>query len=285
MLDSKTHAIVDELLPLIRSFTSCEYGIAVGGAHAKGVADSESDLDIYLFTRGALKNSERESLTVRYSSKISDIVTWGNEEPFDQGGSDFYFDKTKIECWLRNSDNISNSVSECKEGIVKQELVRWTTTGFYNHCCLSDLKHMIPIEDPCEILLKWQTDIREYPPKLREAIIQKHLSGARFWPNNFHYKSAVERQDIVYTTGIIQQVIHNLIQVLFAVNRAYFPGDKKLEQALGKLDILPERFIERMITLIFPAEKASVETLRAQQHNLQQLLKDVEIIVYEALST
>jgi hypothetical protein len=279
MLSYDILTIVDELVPLIRRFAKSDYGIAVGGAHAKGTADVESDLDLYLFASSVLTNDERTQYTIQHSSNIRDIITWGVEVPFEQGGSDFYYKDIKIECWLRNSEFIESTISDCREGIVKQELVRWTTTGFFNHCCLSDLKNMIPIEDPAGILSRWQSGLSEYPPKMQETIINKHLSGARFWPHNFHYTSAVERQDVIYTTGIVQQVIHNMIQVLFAVNRTYFPGDKKLASALNHLDRLPDRFVERIQELMFPSEGVSVELLRKQQACLQQLMKDVEKIV------
>ena len=138
---------------------------------------------------------------------------------------------------------------------------------------------MIPVDDPFGILSAWQQVIDEYPPKMQAAIIEKHLSGARFWPNNFHYSSAVERQDIIYTTGIVQQVVHNLIQVLFAVNKCYFPGDKKLAKALNRLERVPAGFVEHIHELLFPAAPATREHLRQQQTALQQLLKDVEELV------
>ncbi len=271
--------MVQQLIPLLRQFATSEYGIAIGGAHAKGLADAESDLDIYLFASSILSNDERTRLTGGFSPDITDIVTWGVETPFEQGGSDFYYKGTKVECWLRCSEMIDTTIAECREGIIKQELVRWTTTGFYNHCCLSDLQHMIPVDDPFGLLARWQHGIAEYPPKMQAAIIEKHLAGARFWPHNFHYTSAVERQDIIYTTGIVQQVVHNLIQVLFALNKSYFPGDKKLAKALDRLDILPDGFVERIQALLLPGTPASVELLRQQQTALQQLQKDVDELV------
>ena len=49
MLDEKVMAKVEALLPLLRKFPCGDYGIAVGGAHAKKMDDSESDLDLYVF--------------------------------------------------------------------------------------------------------------------------------------------------------------------------------------------------------------------------------------------
>ncbi|MHB9034786.1 MAG: DUF4037 domain-containing protein, partial [Anaerolineae bacterium] len=119
-------------------------------------------------------------------------------------------------------------------------------------------------------------EIAVYPPKMREAIIKAHLSAARFWPHNFHYASAVERQDVIYTSGIVAQVVHNLIQVLFAINQTYFPGDKKLEAAMAHLGCIPSDCANRIKRLLWPGEACSAAVLRTQQQELQSLLRDVE---------
>ena len=279
MVDADMRSVVDGLMPLLRQFPRSEYGIAVGGAHAKGTADTESDLDIYVFSGSILSNAERTRLTNRFSPGIARTVSWGTDSPFVQAGTDFFHDHLKVECWLRCSDHIINTIAECEEGIIKRDFVTWTTTGFYNHCLLSDLKAMIPVDDPSGILAGWKRRIEVYPPKLRTAIIETHLQAARFWPANFHYTSAVKRKDVIYTSGIVQQVVHNLVQVLFAVNEVYFTGDKKLSYALGRLSKLPSCFVERIEQLLMPEQPMSVETLEDQQIQLQRLLEEVDAIV------
>ena len=46
----------------------------------------------------------------------------------------------------RGHEIIERAISECQQGIVKREFVTWTTTGFYNHCTLSDISAMIPVD-------------------------------------------------------------------------------------------------------------------------------------------
>ena len=284
MLSIEIRSVVDELIPLLAQLCLSEYGIAVGGAHAKGTDDNESDLDLYVFTSNAHKNVERSRLATLFSSDISDLISWGPDDPFVQGGTDFYYKGHKVECWLRNRELIDRTIADCRDGIVTREFVTWTTTGFYNHCALSDIKVMLPVADPAGILARWQGEIAVYPPKLQAAIIRTHLAASRFWPHNSHYTSAVERQDVIYTTGIVQQVVHNLIQVLFAVNQTYFPGDKKLASAIDHLARTPEHCVARICRLLLPEEHLSVALLRNQQAELQRLLKDVEALAAERMS-
>lgn len=59
MLPPRIAAIVDELVPLVRQFARTDYGIGVGGAHAKAAHDAASDLDLYLFTEAVAGGDER----------------------------------------------------------------------------------------------------------------------------------------------------------------------------------------------------------------------------------
>ena len=216
----------------------------MGGAHAKGVDDAESDIDLYVFGRQALSGEERTRLCEQPGCSVESVVSWGDTREFSQAGTDFRFRGRKIECWLRSIEYVSNIVAECKAGVVRHDFVTWTVMGFYNYCTLSDLNEMIPVDDPYGILARWKSEVSEYPWRLREAIIGGHMRAAKFWPDNFHYKSAIERRDVIYVTGIVQQVIANLIQVVFALNQAYFPGEKKLDVALSHLE-LEARFFHR----------------------------------------
>jgi hypothetical protein len=265
----------DILLPLLRQFSRGEYGIALGGAHAKGVDDAESDIDLYVFARDILPADERRRLCEAFGVDGASLTVWGDDAEFVQAGTDFYFQGYKIECWFRNISYIDGIIAECRAGIVKHSLLTWTVMGFYNHCTLSDLHNMRPIDDPHGILARWQSEVRVYPPKLREAIISRYTRAAQFWPDNFHYKSAVERADAIYTAGIVQQVIHNLIQVVFALNRTYFSGDKKLGIALNHLAIKPKHFTERIQRLLFPGAEPDPAMLNEQRQTLRALVQEV----------
>jgi len=272
-------AAVVDLVPLLRRFCRGPYGLALGGAHAKGVDDAQSDLDLYAFCDDIHPNAVRSEWACAHSARITAVVSWGDDTDPVNAGTDFEFDGLKTECWFRGVSAISRAVEECAAGTVRQDLVTWTVAGFYNHCCLSDLKAMVPLVDPHGLIAAWKEQVAVYPPNLRRAIVERHLGAARFWPGSFHYASAVERGDTIYTTGIVQQVLHNLIQVFFALNRIYFPGDKKLAAALGKLRHTPEGLVRTVTELMATPEASDIEALRAQRRGLQALLAATESLV------
>jgi hypothetical protein len=104
------------------------------------------------------------------------------------------------------------------------------------------------------------------------------------WPDNFHYRSAIERADAIYTSGIVQQVLQALVQVIFALNHEYFPGEKKLAQALGKLSVQPTACPVRLRALLFPGKDLSVNQLQEQRRELGALVTEVQqlVLIYGA---
>lgn len=281
MVTTPTLETANGLLALLRSFCTGACGIALGGAHAKGVDDPQSDLDLYVFARGILANAERDRLCRQFSDAIHAVTSWGNDAQFIQGGTDFYLGEQKVEVWFRQVDYIDGIIAECQQGIVKHDFVTWTVMGFFNHCTLSDLHKMVVLEDPSGILAAWQAQIAEYPPALRRRILDDYLGAAQFWPENFHYKSAVERGDRIYTAGIVQQVIQNLIQVLFAYNRVYFPGEKKLAAALDHLPAKPDDFTRRIQRVLFPQTAPEQACLAWQRAELVDLVNEVKTLVQQ----
>lgn len=275
------HSDVASLLSLVRLFADGDYGIALGGSYAKGIADEVSDLDIYLFAPVISPHEKRKAIATAYSTDIASLVCWDVGNPILQGGVDFRFHGRPIETWLRSTTLIDDAIEECRQGIVKRDMLTWTTTGFYNHCCLSDINVMITLEDPAGIIGRWKSEIAVYPPKLRHTIIEQHLDSARFWPWNPHYQSAVDRGDLIYVTGIVQQVVHNILQVLFALNETYFPGDKKLLQILNHLPVQPQHLGSRVNALLWPDTLATPQALKRQQSELQNLVHETTALVKE----
>jgi hypothetical protein len=77
-------------------------------------------------------------------------------------------------------------------------------------------------------------------------------------------------------------VVHNLIQVLFALNRVYFPGDKKLALALDHLEIAPLHASRRIADLLALEEGRNRDSLDCQRRELCALVQEVVALVARA---
>ncbi|ULH14015.1 DUF4037 domain-containing protein (plasmid) [Deinococcus sp. KNUC1210] len=94
---------------------------------------------------------------------------------------------------------------------------------------------------------------REYPETLAQAILARNvplLSGS------IHSFSAqvllgVQRHDLVIVNGVLAKVLDSYFDVLYALNRAYHPGNKRLLTLAADLPMVPTGFvagIERLLS-------------------------------------
>lgn len=271
--------LVRALLPTVRRFAAGpgDWGIAVGGSHAKGTADALSDVDVYLFAAAVLPAARRDAL-VRDALGLprGAVSSWGRNEPFEQGGTDFSFRGRRVECWLRSADWVAAEVEAARRGEIRRTYAAWATSGFFGHVALADLHAMRIVEDPRSLLAGWKAGVAVYPEPLRRALLERFTREAAFWPDNPHYRTAVERADSVYASGIVQQVVQALVQALFALNRVYFPGDKGLLHALDALPERPDALAGRVRALLFPGAEPDPALLEAQRRALAALVAEVE---------
>ncbi len=252
-----------------------ECAIALAGAHAKGVADAESDIDIFVFVDDLKPFDERKKIIKEFSDVGG--TPWVSEElnaPWG-GSMDFFYAETPIEVVVRYNSQIEKRINECLDGQFEIIPQTWTSNGYYSYIYLSELSFIKPIWDPQGLINEYQKRIASYPPKLKKAIIDCFFSRANTWINNFHYASAIKREDLLFTSPIVLHTILDLIQVIFALNEVYFTGDKKLENALSNLNYCPIDLLGN-VELLLSATR-SEEHLEAQRCVLQKIINDVRI--------
>jgi hypothetical protein len=270
--------IVAGLLPMLRTWVAGEYGIAIGGSYAKGSGDSLSDVDIYLFANEVLPATHRAERVVAELGVESRPESWGADDPFVQGGTDFWQAGQRVECWLRSTREVDTTLRACAGGDVRREYVVWTVMGFLSYTALADVHSMRIVDDPHGVLARWKEAVASYPEALRQNVLGRFMPEAAFWPENFHYRAAVQRVDVIYTSAIVQQVLQALIQVVFALNRAYFPGEKRLAHAMVKLPVQPREFPDRVQKLLAP-RTVDVAGLETQRRELVNLVAEMRALV------
>jgi hypothetical protein len=267
------------LLPLVREFCVGPYGIALGGSHAKECGDAHSDVDLYLFADRVLPGGERRRRVIDALGEASGAVSWGRDDPFVEGGTDFGHHGVRVECWLRSASHVERTIAACRRGEVRRDYVVWTVMGFFGHAALADVRSMRILEDAGGMLARWKAEVEAYPEPLRRALLGRFMREAAFWPGNFHYHTAIERADVIYTSGIVQQVAQALVQVAFALNREYFPGEKKLAGSLAALPLRPDAFPARLQSLLTIGKDPDVAALRGQRRELAALVAEMERLV------
>ncbi len=231
---------IERLLPLAASFSTGPAAIALAGAHAKGVADTQSDLDIYVFAETWLDNERRRALALQVVPEAAGLRCWAALPAL--AGTDFKVGAQEVEMSMHALGPLRQTVARALEGEVDRHYETWTPNGYYSDCELADVANVVVLSDPAGLLAPLVEAVRAYPPKLKQRLIADGLRSAGFWIGNFHLETALSRADGFYLQSMLQQIVNDLVHAAFAINEVYFPGDKKMSRQLGKLKRLPEGF-------------------------------------------
>lgn len=271
--------LVTAMLPALHKLCDGQVSIAIGGSRTKGSADRWSDLDVYLFSITVLPRADRETVVSTLLPNVCRVTSWGCDDPFLEGGTDFTLEGLRVECWHRNEASLEEKLQASLNGEITRQYSPWAVMGFFDHAVLADIRSMQIVVDPKGALARWKTQVSFYPEALRRSLLHRFMRWAEFWPYNPHYQSAVERVDLIYTSAIVQHTLQALIQVLFALNREYFPGEKQLASAMDKLPVRPQGLSERIRRILNPGIEMGRDELAAQASALADLVVETKSLV------
>ena len=265
-------SLITDLLPALRASVAGRYSIALAGAHAKGHFDSGSDLDLFLLTDALKPVPERQALLEALGAE--NIYLSDGLDPHPWGGSmDFTYQGVPVETTVRSIRRMEEVVCACAAGHFTVTPELWTTQGYYDFVYLAEASFLKPIDDSWQIITGLRSQVDPYPQAFRAAAIQHFWPRANFWMHNFHYETAIQRADYVYTSGILQQSFHNLVQVLFPHTQRFFSGDKRLALQLAALPFCPAPLLERLDFLL--SAHPSSTALREQREVFLEVLQEV----------
>jgi hypothetical protein len=245
----------EELVPAIRRLADGRYAIAVAGSIGRGTADERSDLDFRLYC-------DRRAPSPRFEEGQEILNRCMNE-----------WRKRGVEiddCWIQSINETEKSLDDWISGVAEPRPMVWTVWGYY---LPTDIANQVAVEDPHGVLAAWQRRLHPYPSALKRAVLRHHGSSLRYWISDYHYRNKAERGDLVFLSGLTGRLMHNMIQILFAINEVYYPGDGSNLALLERQPNLPPNFRERATAILYPGEGA--DGPETQREHLIELAKDV----------
>lgn len=242
--------------------------VALGGSHGAGKADAHSDIDLYIYHRGQVPVSERRALAEE-RGKVTNVDTgyWGPEDG-----------------WLERTDNLHveavfRDVHDMQE-YVTSRLERHEPGVGYSTAFLFTFQHSQALFDPTGWLQGMQEKVAQpYPDGLARAIMAHNLPLLRGLISSYPHQleTAVRRGDIVSVNHRLTEFLSSYFDILFALNRTYHPGEKRLLAYAESLTIKPAQFSGKMTRLLsFTAEKLNEMPAQVEQltNDLTQLVKE-----------
>lgn len=209
--------------------------VAWCGSAAMGVADVHSDYDFYVYTSAPLAVEKRRAVISERSqhSQLNNTFWELEDEWIDREGRRF-------NAMYRDCDFVL--------GEVAARLDRYAAElGYTTAYCFSVANGFI-LHDPHQWLRRMQQRLSQtFPEPLVQSIVAKNrpvLGGGIQSCYLAQMKAAIARLDLISLNHRVAVWIASYTDILFAVNRRYHPGEKRLLMYLQGLPELPEGSVE-----------------------------------------
>jgi len=227
--------LIEEFVPILRAWDVGRYAIAVGGSQGKGTWDSRSDVDFRYYHEAALPmRSAEPEMWSEYSAALE---RWRERGIVVDG------------IWPRSIGKIDSALDRWLSGDTRPDEMVWCVWGYH---LLPDMYHQTILEDPFGVIAAWKRRLRQYPPELGAALLKKHLASLRYWRDDYHYRHKVEREDVVFLAGLSARLVHDVMQVLFALNETYYVGDGQNLHFAREFLHCPSNLDERVRKVLYP---------------------------------
>ncbi len=217
--------------------------VALGGSMASGTPDEHSDADLYVYTHEPIPADTRREVLREFAIDCSNADYWGPSTVgrTREGGLDVdmvFFDTG----WL---------AAHLTSVLLQHQASLGYTTAFVHTVHRSK-----SLSDPSGWFESMQAMTRrDYPEQLSVNIIRLNWPVLAAAPHSYReqLRIAVGRSDQVSINHRLAAFLASYFDVLFALNRIFHPGEKRLVGSAETLcAILPANFRRDVTTVVSP---------------------------------
>jgi predicted nucleotidyltransferase len=249
--------------------------VVLGGSHARGCAQPESDIDLGLFY------SELAPFSIQRIREIAEdvndftgpVVTnfygWG---PWVNGGAWLTIGGQRVDFLYRNLEQVDRVIADAEAGRYEVHYLQQPPFGFFSATYLGELSICVPLFDPESRIDFFKRRVAVYPEALRDALLQDYLFMAEFGLSAFALKVAA-RSDIYGTAACLTRALNELVLALFALNRKYPVNDKTALAEVTGFERAPNEFGARAQRILAHLGSSRAELVNAVE-GVQQLFEE-----------
>jgi hypothetical protein len=207
--------------------------IALSGSLTTGGSDRDSDIDLYVYTKGTIPLAHRAALIGEMGASQADL-----DLQYWDLGDEWYHAESGIEV-----DMIYWPTTWIEEQINRVLKYHQASIG-YTTCFWNTILHSVPLYDR----KGWFHDLQNlcqqpYPEELRQKIISKnHPVLRQIIPSYRHQiQKAIQRKDTISINHRVTALLASYFDIIFALNFLPNPGEKRvLEIASKQCKLIPE---------------------------------------------
>lgn len=223
------HELADEVAQLCPVELGQE--IAITGSVARGVADDDSDIELNFWVE-TLPSDEQRADWLR-SVGATDVVI----EPEAEGDGSIWAMCRYRGVWLEPGWQTLETLDRLLNQILEGRI-----TDHARLILAEVVAHSVPVRTG-GLLGRWQERLAHYPDIVQERLIA--AAALRWRPAPFRWALARRGERLALAQRLVWDV-HNVLRVLFALNRQWEPDWKWTRQMSEPLAIKPERLSERI---------------------------------------
>lgn len=246
-LSDAQRALVDSLARRLGEIPGVA-AVVLGGSFARGAAGPGSDVDLgLLYSEAAPFAIDRIRALAREVDDGGDpVVTgfyaWG---PWVNGGAWLTVRGQRVDFLYRSVEHLERVIADAMAGRFELHYGQQPPFGFLSATYLGELAICVPLVDRDGRVAELKRHVAVYPEALRRALVQTQLWGAEFALESFAPKFAA-RGDALGTAGCLARAAHQLVLVLFALNRRYLLSDKTALAEIAGMPLAPKEFAARV---------------------------------------
>lgn len=193
--------------------------VALGGSAVSGLADSDSDIDLYVYAPDPPSIALREALARSY-----DPAPEIDNQAFGPGDE-----------WGDRTSGLAVDLIYWSPAWIEEQLARVLDAHLssigYTTCFWRTVRSSVPLVDPTGWFNRLQARARQpYPEPLRRAIIANNWPLLRDARSSFLHQieRAIARDDAISVQHRTAALLASYFDILFALNRVPHPGEKRL---------------------------------------------------------
>lgn len=239
--------------------------VALGGSRARGTARDDSDVDLALYYDPAspfplhgLDRAARELDDRNRGGLMTQTGAWG---PGVNGGGWLLIDGRHVDLLYRDLSRVREVVERCVRGEIEAVYQLGHPLGFQNQIYAGEAHFCRPLYDPAAELDALKSMVESYPPRMRRALVDKHLFDARFEIEIAIAPAA--RGDLVYVSQCLARASGFMVLVLYALNQRFFLNEKNAFIESARFALLPEDFHRKVARIVGSLGNSSAELARA----------------------
>ena len=244
--------------------------VALGVSLSSDVADSGSDIDLYIYINAEIPLAEREAIIAQAGGALQSnlgLSYWGP--------GDLWIDKLSgilIDCNYFEASWMAEQLTRVLDAY--QPSLGYTT------CFWRTIQQSQLLYDPQGWFQALQQRSQQaYPEELRHNIISYNHPVLRSILTSYQHQieSAIKRQDLLSVNHRLAALLASYFDIIFAYNRVLHPGEKRqMALALSQCPQLPEHMQTDLEEVLSSAGSASPQLLA----QLGRLLDRLDALLY-----